>query len=180
MPILLFFWIFCKYQLDKFGWLYYSNFLCPYWFSILLITESIIFKSPNIIVLISFFSSSFIFSLENNYFTILWWFLLYIDMNQPWVHMCPPILNPPSHLPPHTIPLGCPRAPTLGTLLHALNLHWSSILHMVIYIFQCYSLKSFHPCLLPESKSLFFTSVSLLLPCIWNCYCLSKFHIYMC
>ena len=22
--------------------------------------------------------------------TILWWFLPYIDMNQPWVYMCPP------------------------------------------------------------------------------------------
>ena len=49
----------------------------------------------------------------------------------------------PSHLPPHPIPLGCPRAPALGALLHALNLHWSSILHMVIYMFQCYSLISF-------------------------------------
>ena len=30
-----------------------------------------------------------------------------------------------------------------------------------------------------ESKSLFFTSVSLLLPCMWDShYCLSKFHIY--
>ena len=23
------------------------------------------------------------------------WFLPYIDMNQPWVYMCPPVLNPP-------------------------------------------------------------------------------------
>ena len=37
---------------------------------------------------------------------------------------------------------------------------------MVIYMFQCYSLKSSHPRLLPESKSLFFMSVSLLLSCI--------------
>ena len=49
------------------------------------------------------------------------------------------------------IPLGCPRAPALSALFHALNLHWSSILHMVIYMFQCYSLKSSHPCLLPHS-----------------------------
>ena len=32
-----------------------------------------------------------------------------------------------------------------------LNLDWSSILHMVIYMFQCYSLKLSHPCLLPQS-----------------------------
>ena len=68
----------------------------------------------------------------------------------------------PYHLSPHPIPLGCPRAPALSALLHASNLHWSSILHMLIYMFQCYSLKSSHPRLLPESKSLFFTSVSLL------------------
>ena len=48
--------------------------------------------------------------------------------------------EPPSHLAPYPIPLGCPRAPALGALLRASNLHWSSILHMVIYIFQCYSL----------------------------------------
>ena len=26
--------------------------------------------------------------LEANFFTILWWFLSYIHMNQPWVYMC--------------------------------------------------------------------------------------------
>ena len=33
--------------------------------------------------------------MEVNYFTILWWFLPHIDMNQSRVHVCPPILNPP-------------------------------------------------------------------------------------
>ena len=28
--------------------------------------------------------------MEANYFTILYWFLSYIDMNQPWVYMCSP------------------------------------------------------------------------------------------
>ena len=41
-----------------------------------------------------------------------------------------------SPLPLHAIPLGCLRAPALGALLHALNLRWSSILHMVIYNFN--------------------------------------------
>ena len=31
--------------------------------------------------------------MEANYFTILWWFLPYIDMNHPWVYLCPTILN---------------------------------------------------------------------------------------
>ena len=33
-----------------------------------------------------------------------------------------PLPEPPSQLPPHLIPLGCPRAPALGALLHALEL----------------------------------------------------------
>ena len=71
--------------------------------------------------------------------TLQYWdgFLSYINMNWPEVYMCPPILNP---LPLHPIPLGWPSALALGALLHASNLHWSSILHMVIYMFQCYSL----------------------------------------
>ena len=31
-----------------------------------------------------------LFKLEANYFTILWWFLPYIDMNQPKGYMCSP------------------------------------------------------------------------------------------
>ena len=49
--------------------------------------------------------------------------------------------EPPTHL-PHPIPQGCHSAPALSALFHASNLHWSSILHMVVYMFQCYSLKS--------------------------------------
>ena len=48
----------------------------------------------------------------------------------------------PSHLPPHPAPLGCPRAPALGALLLAWDSHWLSLSHMVIYMFQRYSLKS--------------------------------------
>ena len=59
--------------------------------------------------------------------------------------------EPLSYLPPHPIPTGCPRAPALGALLHALNLHWSSILHMLRYMFQCYSLILSHLHLLPQS-----------------------------
>ena len=41
--------------------------------------------------------------MEANYLkNILLWFLPYIDMNQPWVYMCPPILNrPPPPFQPH-------------------------------------------------------------------------------
>ena len=78
-------------------------------------------------------------------------------MNQPRVYTWSPhpILNP-LPLPPHPIPLGCPGAPqALSALLHALNLDWSSVSHMVIYMFQCYSLNSFHRLLLPESLKVY-------------------------
>ena len=64
---------------------------------------------------------------------------------------CVPHPEPPSHLPPHPIPQGCPSAPALSALFHASNLHWWSVSHMVIYMLQCYSLKSSHPRLLPQS-----------------------------
>ena len=64
--------------------------------------------------------------------------------------MCPHPESP-TYIPPHPIPLGCPRAPALSALLYALNLHWSSVLHMEIYMFQCYSLISSYPHLLPHS-----------------------------
>ena len=67
----------------------------------------------------------------------------------------------PSHLPPHPIAQGHPSAPTLSTLSHASNLDWWSISHMIICIFQCYSLKSFHPCLLPLSPEVCFLHLYL-------------------
>ena len=75
------------------------------------------------------------------------------------------------HLKPHSlptpIPLGCLRAPVLGVLLHASNLHWSSILHTVMYMFQCYSLKLSHPGLLPLSPKV--CSLCLHLLCCHAC-----------
>ena len=59
----------------------------------------------------------------------------------------PSVLNP---FPPpsHPIPPGCPRALALGAPHHTSNLQWLSILHMVMYMFQCYSPKLSHPLLL--------------------------------
>ena len=66
------------------------------------------------------------------------------------VHVSPP--EPPSNLPPHPTPQGYPSAPALRTLSHASNLDWRSVSHMIIYMFECCSLKSFHPrLLLPQS-----------------------------
>ena len=52
---------------------------------------------------------------------------------------------------PHPIPQGHPCTLVLGALSHASNLDWWSISHMITYMFQCYSLKSSHPRLLPQS-----------------------------
>ena len=38
-------------------------------------------------------------------------------MNWPEVYMCSPHPESPAYLPPHPMPLRCPRAPALGTLL---------------------------------------------------------------
>ena len=64
---------------------------------------------------------------------------------------CVPHPEPPSTSLPHPIPLGHPSAPALSTLSHASNLDWRSVSHMIIYMFQCYSFKSSHPRLLPQS-----------------------------
>ena len=72
-----------------------------------------------------------------------------------------PILNPPSHLLPHPIPQGHPSALALSTLSHASNLDWRSVSHMIICMFQCYSLKSSSHLPSPtESKRVFYTCVS--------------------
>ena len=69
------------------------------------------------------------------------------------VHVSP-ILSPIPNSLPHPIPLGCPSTPAMSVLFHALNLDWSSISHMVIYMFQYYSRKSSHPRLFPQSPKL--------------------------
>ena len=76
----------------------------------------------------------------------------YIGMNQPWVYMCSPSWTPLQPPPPHPISQGHPSAPALSTLSHESNVDWRPISHMVIYMFQCYSLKSSHPRLLSQSS----------------------------
>ena len=88
--------------------------------------------------------------IEANYFTILYWLCHTLT----WIchGVCVfPILNTPSHLPPHPLPLGDPSAPAPSTLYHASNLDWQFVSHTIIYMFQCYSPKSSHPHPLPQS-----------------------------
>ena len=113
------------------------------------------------------------------YFTILYWFC----HTSTWIchgYTCIPNPESPSHLPPHTIPLGHPSAPAPSILYPASNLDWRFISNMILHMFQCHSSKSSHPLPLPEFKRLFYTSVFLLLSCIQGYhYHLSKFHIYV-
>ena len=51
----------------------------------------------------------------------------------------------PSHLPPHSTLPSYHGAPALCALYHTSNSHWLSLLHMVMYMFQCYPLNSSHP-----------------------------------
>ena len=67
-------------------------------------------------------------------------------------YACVPSVLKPLPPPSTSYPSRLFRAPALGALLHASNSHWLSILHMVMYMFQCYSLKSSHPLLLLSPK----------------------------
>ena len=64
---------------------------------------------------------------------------------------CVPHPEPPSSLPPHSIPQSHPSAPAPSTLYHASNLDWRSVSFMIMYTFQCHSPKSSHPRPLPHS-----------------------------
>ena len=73
-------------------------------------------------------------------FTILYWFC----HTSTWIHhgyTHVPHPEPPSHLPPRTIPLGHPSAPDPSILYPALNLD-RRFLSYILYMFQCHPPKS--------------------------------------
>ena len=83
--------------------------------------------------------------------TSTWFSHRYIYAPPSWTSLPLPIPSHPSRLSQST---------RFSSLCHTANSHWLSILHMVMYMFQCYSLYSSHP-LLPSimSTSLFSMSV---------------------
>ena len=74
-----------------------------------------------------------------------------------WIsHECKCVPHPEP--PPNSFPIPSLRVIPVHqswALSHALNLDWQSVSHMVIHLFQCYSLKSSHPRLLPQSPTVF-------------------------
>ena len=83
----------------------------------------------------------FIFNFILFNFTILYWFC-HISK---WIchrYTCVPHLEPSSLLPPYTIPLGRPSAPTPSIQYRASNLDWRLVPYRILYIFQCHSPKS--------------------------------------
>ena len=76
--------------------------------------------------------------MEDSYFTIVWWFLPYINMNQPWVHMCLPSwtpLPPPSSLHPSELSQNsgfeCPAS--------CIDLYWSYVTYGNIRVSMLFS-----------------------------------------
>ena len=86
--------------------------------------------------------------MKNNCFIILCWFWPHVNTNQ-YVYICLLPLESTSHLLPHSIHLGCHRAPDLSSLNHTVNSHWLTILHILVYMFPCYSFHSSHTPLPP-------------------------------
>ena len=86
----------------------------------------------------AFYFFFFIFIFTLCYFTVLYWFC----HTSTWVHHgCTWVPNPepPSHLPPYTIPLGYPSAPTPSILYLASNLDWRFISYVILYVSMPFS-----------------------------------------
>ena len=92
-------------------------------------------------------SVSFFFFLTLQYYI---GFAIYQRESATGIHVFP-ILNPLSHLLPHTVPLGHPSAPAPSILYTAWNLNWQLVSYMILYMFQCHSPKSSPALPLPQS-----------------------------
>ena len=92
------------------------------------------------------------------------WFLPYIDMNQSWIYMCSPSRSPlPPPSPSH--PSGSSQCTSPEHPSHASNLGWWSVSPLIVHLFQCCSLRTSHPRLLPQSPKV--CSVHL---CLFFCF----------
>ena len=111
---------------------------------------------------IHFYSFFLIFIFTLFYFTMLYWFchtFTWIRHGCTWV----PNPEPPSHFPPHIISLDHPRAPAPSIVYTVSNIDWRFVSYMILYMFQCHSLKLSRPLPLPQSPKV--RSVHLCLFC---------------
>ena len=114
------------------------------------------------------------------YFTILHWFChtsTWIRYGCTWV----PNPEPPSHLPPHSISLGHPSTPAPSILCPASNIDWRFVSYVILYMFECHSLRSSCPLTLPRSQKVGFVHqclfcclayrviVTIFLNCVYMC-----------
>ena len=79
------------------------------------------------------------------------------------LHVFPIPIPPPASLPIPSLwvfPVHQPRA-----LVSCINLGWRSVSPLIVYLLQCYSLRTSHPCLLPQSPKV--CSVHL---CLFFCF----------
>ena len=94
------------------------------------------------------------------------------------IHVSPPPESP-HHLPPYPIPPCC-QSTGFGCVLHTSNSHWLSILHIVMYMFQCYFFQIIPPSpSLTESKICSLCLCLLCSPALMCCAVLSRFsHVW--
>ena len=109
---------------------------------------------------------------------MLCWFLPYKNLNQLYGYIYPPLLNLPPIPRPHPTLPSHHRALGWAPMLQS-SFPPASILHMVMYICQRYSLDSSHPLLPLLSTGLLSVSEFLFQPCkLVHQYHFSRFHIY--
>ena len=85
-------------------------------------------------------------------------------MNQPWIYMYSPS-RPPLPLPSPPNPSGSSQCSSPKHLSHASNLGWWYVSPLIVYLFQCCSLRTSHPHLFPQSLKV--CSVHL---CLFFCF----------
>ena len=109
---------------------------------------------------VAFFLKFIPFWLKDNCFTILYCFLSYTSRNQScctlgtqmssssWTSLPPPTSSHPTRL---------LQSPSLSSLNHTVNSFWPSVLHMIVYMFPCYSAGIWtHSCWTSNSCSFFY------------------------
>ena len=187
----LIFYLWCKIEswVHFWMWLYIFPNICIEVTILLMFYSKLIYQWCVVLLLGSQFCSTYLCPFLFYFFNFL--FLLYFTLQYcigfaiHWhesamvVHELPFLNPPPTSHPCHlsgSSPCTNPKHP-VSCIEHRLAIHFlHDIIHVSMPFSQIIPLSPFPS----ESKSLFYTSLSLLLSCIQGCpYHLSKFHIYV-